>query len=74
MKILIVDDEENITNGIASIIEMNTEFSVALKIAYDGQQAYKIAKAFQPDLVITDTYAHDEWVGFGKNSEAGKVV
>lgn len=58
MKILIVDDEENITNGIASIIEVNTEFSVSLKIAYDGQQAYKIAKAFQPDLVITDIRMH----------------
>ena len=54
MKILIVDDEENIANGIASIIESRVEFSISIQVYYDGQQAYKAAKAMRPDLVVTD--------------------
>lgn len=58
MKILIVDDEEYIANGISSIIKSNVDFPASLLIAFDGQQAYKSALSFKPDLVITDIRMH----------------
>ena len=58
MKIIIVDDEENIANGILSIIESNIDFPTSIHLAYDGQQAFDIAAAFKPDLVVTDIRMH----------------
>lgn len=58
MKIMIVDDEENISKGILAIIESNVDFSTSIQLAADGQQAYNIATAYKPDLVITDVRMH----------------
>ena len=54
LKILIVDDEENIAKGICSVIESKAEFAVSIRIAGDGRQACEIAAIFQPNVVITD--------------------
>jgi YesN/AraC family two-component response regulator len=58
MKILIVDDEEYIANGISAIIKSNVDLPTSLQIAFEGQQAYKIALSFKPDLIITDIRMH----------------
>jgi len=50
-KILIADDEPCITNIIAKKLG-NAGFEV--RVAMDGQEAYDLAMADRPDLLITD--------------------
>lgn len=54
MKILIVDDEINIAQGIKTMLLANTSFAVSVKCASSGAEAIKIAGEFRPNLLITD--------------------
>jgi YesN/AraC family two-component response regulator len=54
MKILIVEDEENIADGIARILKNYQEFNPHITISIDGQDAIKKAQCLHPDLTITD--------------------
>ena len=51
-KILVVDDEVKITNGIAMLLE--TEGSYEVITCNDGEEALSIIKDELPDLVILD--------------------
>lgn len=51
MKILVVDDEENITNAIAYALK-HEKYTVYT--AYDGEEAMTKIKEFNPDIVILD--------------------
>jgi len=54
MRILIVEDEENIADGIARILKNNQELNPHITISLDGQEAIKKAEYIHPDLTITD--------------------
>ncbi len=53
-KILIVDDEKFIRNGISAIISNNFPEFFQVELAKNGQEALEIMKKIEFDLVITD--------------------
>lgn len=53
MRIVIVEDEIKIREGMAKLIESETEHTVVEKAA-DGEEGLKAILRFKPDLVITD--------------------
>lgn len=54
MKILIAEDESNISRGVAAILCSEEKYKCQIKCAENGQEALEIAEKFRPDLVITD--------------------
>ncbi len=50
-KILVVDDEKNLRDLIASVLQMK-DYEIAL--AEDGEAALKLFETFEPDLIISD--------------------
>lgn len=55
VRILIVDDEEMVRDGLCDIIQyLNIEGISALETAADGEDALNKIAACQPDIVITD--------------------
>lgn len=53
-RVLIVDDEEHIRQGLKNVIDWNTfGFEIASE-ASNGQQALELAERLKPDLVIAD--------------------
>ncbi|SDZ67994.1 Helix-turn-helix domain-containing protein [Evansella caseinilytica] len=54
MKILVVDDEPAILEGLLNIIDREKALSTYTAGALDGFEALEKARNFQPDLVITD--------------------
>lgn len=55
-KVIIVDDDKNVVNGIEMIIKKSSlNFDVAGK-AYNGLEGLECAKQVKPDLIITDIY------------------
>lgn len=59
MKILIVEDETNIREGIVSILQTNLNIPFKLKSCADCFQALSVSEIFYPDLVITDIVMPD---------------
>lgn len=53
-KVLIVDDERIIRDGIASVIEWEQHEMTLAGTAKDGIEAYEMIKRSLPDIVITD--------------------
>ena len=53
-KVLIVDDEINIINGLALLIERYLPECRIVGMAYDGEQGIHQALVSQPDIVLTD--------------------
>lgn len=54
MKILIVEDEENISDGIVAILQSCREYRCQIRVADNGKKGLEIADGWHPDLVITD--------------------
>ena len=54
MRILIVDDEANIGNGLARIIRTGFGKPCKIQVYTNAEDALNASKAFHPDLVITD--------------------
>jgi two-component system, response regulator YesN len=54
VKVLIVEDEAYILNGILSMIRNNVDFPIKLSGVLDSKKALAKARSFCPDLVITD--------------------
>lgn len=53
-RIMIVDDEPGISEGMKRLIEReNPEWKVEI-IAYNGNHGYELARQFLPDIIITD--------------------
>jgi len=55
IKILVVDDHELIIESIKSILKKQEAMQI-IASASDGEEALKIIRKSQPDLVITDVY------------------
>ena len=53
MRVLIVEDEIRIRNGMANLIEHHTEHTV-IGEAQNGQEGLEMALLYMPDLIITD--------------------
>ena len=53
MRILIVEDEVRIRNGMANLIEHHTEHTV-IGEAQNGEEGLEMALLYMPDLIITD--------------------
>ena len=53
MKILIADDERLICEWLQFCIKENPEYEI-VGVANNGEQALKIYKETEPDLVLTD--------------------
>src|SRR5512133_1365223 len=56
MKILIIDDEEMIREGLMITLEME---GFEVKICNDGKEAMKIIPEFKPEIIITDIIMPD---------------
>lgn len=54
MKILVVDDELVILNGICCIIETECKFPYEIMKASSGIEAFHMAQTFQPDVMLVD--------------------
>lgn len=50
-KILVVDDNTDIRNAVAKILELQGH---TIKEAYDGKSAIKTAKSFKPEIAVVD--------------------
>lgn len=53
IRILLVDDQRLMCDGIKSMLEINAGFQV-VGMAYDGYEAIELASALGPDLVLLD--------------------
>lgn len=53
IKIIIVDDQELMRDGLATILDLKPELSV-VGVASDGREAYEIALEKKPDIVLMD--------------------
>ena len=53
MRILIADDHEIVTRGVASILQRRKDIEVCDN-APNGQEAVEKAREFQPDIIILD--------------------
>ena len=55
-RILIVDDERIVLNGVRMMIEedLNLSFSTDIALASNGPQALELLQHFTPDLILTD--------------------
>jgi len=56
-KILVVDDEHNITTFLKSYLEDTGYFEV--RTENSGEMAYETAKVFRPDLILLDIMMKD---------------
>src|SRR3989338_9306637 len=56
-KILVVDDELNITTFLKSYLEDTGHYEV--RAENSGELAYETAKAFRPDLILLDVMMKD---------------
>lgn len=54
LKVIIVDDEPYIVQGLSMIIDWNTAGYEIIGTANDGEEALELIKSMDPDLVITD--------------------
>lgn len=59
MKILVVEDEKNIRDGIMSILKLNLTIPFKLKSCENGIQALSVSEIYYPDLIITDIVMPD---------------
>jgi two-component system OmpR family response regulator len=59
-RILVVDDEESITQLVTTVLRYE---GFEVESALDGRAAVKVARTFQPDLVVLDVMLPD-WDGF----------
>jgi DNA-binding NarL/FixJ family response regulator len=53
LKVLIVDDDALIRDGLKVLLEMEEGFTVA-GVAADGREAFALCRELQPDLVLMD--------------------
>ncbi|MFK4468938.1 response regulator [Bacillus sp. RC252] len=53
IRLLVVDDQELITNSLEQILEHHTDFTVVGK-AHDGAEALKLCEQLQPGIVLMD--------------------
>ena len=53
IKILLVDDQRLMCDGVKSVLEMNPDFTV-VGVAYDGRDAMDLATRLNPDLILLD--------------------
>lgn len=54
IKVLIVEDEENILKGIQYMVNWNKCGSTVVGTAWNGEEGIKMIKNLKPDIVITD--------------------
>lgn len=53
-RLLIVDDEPVITNGLVQLFEENPEFELDVLKAYSAKEALAIAKKMKLDILVSD--------------------
>lgn len=53
-RVLVTDDERNITEGLKLLIERYIPECQVVALAFDGRQGIAAAEAFQPDIILTD--------------------
>lgn len=56
-RLLLVDDEPEIRDGLLEIIDWATEGFEVVGVAENGLEALQIAETAMPDLVVTDIFA-----------------
>ena len=53
IKVLVVDDQKMIVDGIVTILSTNNQINV-VGCAFDGEEAYNKTKTLLPDVVLMD--------------------
>lgn len=53
-KVLVVDDDENIVQGISALVDWKKCHAELIGKAYHGQRAYEMIQENPPDIVLTD--------------------
>jgi DNA-binding response OmpR family regulator len=73
-KILIIDDEEDLTFFVKANLELNGEYKVL--VANDGKNGVKIALKYKPDLILLDIMMPnmDGFEVLKKLKESGKTL
>lgn len=54
MKLLLVDDENHVREGILSMIDWKTAHVDKIKQAKNGKAGFELALEFEPDIILTD--------------------
>lgn len=54
VRVLVVDDEERITDSLAGLLEESKQFALDVCKAYSGAQALRLLDEFQVDIVVSD--------------------
>ena len=62
-KVMIVEDEELILQGIKNIVHWNELELQLFHMAHSGQEALEMWKKEPVDIIITDIEMPDEWPG-----------
>lgn len=53
MRILIVDDDEDLLEALSQLLELESDFDV-IGTALNGRNAVKLASSLRPDMVLMD--------------------
>lgn len=61
-RLLIVDDEPVIVNGLVQLFQDNSEFELDIRKAYSSSEALEIAKKTKLDILVSDIrILSEEW-------------
>lgn len=58
-RVLVVDDEEMIADGLKLLIERGIPQCDVIAVAYDGTEGYDIALKEKPDIILTDVRMYE---------------
>ena len=53
-RVLVVDDEEMITDSLAGMLEETPQYELDVYKAYSGTEALRLLNEFQFDIVVSD--------------------
>lgn len=70
MKILIIEDEENITKYAKLLLEKQGH---QVEVTDNAREAISLFSRFIPDIVIVDLYLNDEFLGLEVIAEISKL-
>jgi CheY-like chemotaxis protein len=76
LRVLVVDDNQDAAESLVALLGL---LGHAARVAHDGQQGYRLAQEFRPDLVLMDIglpgmNGHEVARAIRRNPDLGNVV